>query len=624
MSIWPGNPVASMRVDNFHGGSDSSISVIDTALQRTVSDIHIDFAAAIEYHDHPLWEHGQGFFSLEIDRLDLDGTWHMVATQSKTLGDGSHDGDWYDSLTASVTMVDVFEQYQIKFHCQTRGLDPWIGGNSQEDMTGWWQAVQGSAFIGSFTLEFVPVSIVYCPPGQDMTNSLTQSDSYGTRFTIGFSNGMQTQVGVQQSIDVLGLFGEGVGYSDSQYVTNASTTGIEVSHFRNTVLTADNHQAIGRAYWGPLGDIFAILMNPTFNVNKRADGTLLYSLSTIEQVLQIPAYKLLRPNGDPIASLLLDDVRKGLLQLDPFITNLELFFPDSGADLAQAANPYNDPSADNRAELIGIWWPDAGTELNYSIGNTYQLFSKQSNEVDYSSTVTINAMAGAYYDGIKAGLDMSASNTVSVGFQRSKEADASSSKSAACFLIRNQNDRDLDGIAVYFDKVFSTFMFQRLTSPYGGPVGILSGAVFGYEDRVLRGLNVSLVGQTASFHTSTTVTGEYRFYNVPPGEYMLTAGDARVPVTVPTESGPIKPIRMDLRGVRRAIDLRTASVWEACEALGVSSDVVRRIGSRLPEISDLETLARVASLPPEVVARWRNVFVLSDGGTRNLPIGGDQ
>src|SRR5262249_52495641 len=144
--------------------------------------------------------------------------------------------------------------------------------------------------------------------------------------------------------------------------------------------------------------------------------------------------------------------------------NLDLFFPDSGADLARAANPFADPSVHNRAELIGRWWLDTGTELNYALGETHQLFSGDATQVSYSSTVSINANIGADFDGITAGLGVTSSNTTTVGFQTSQETDASYSKSASCFLIHNQNERDLDGIEIYYDKVFSTFMFRRIAS----------------------------------------------------------------------------------------------------------------------------------------------------------------
>ena len=67
-----------------------------------------------------------------------------------------------------------------------------------------------------------------------------------------------------------------------------------------------------------------------------------------------------------------------MTELDPFIQNLDLFFPDSGAELAQASDPFADPSAGNRAEPIGRWWLDSGTELNYVLGESHQLFSTDS------------------------------------------------------------------------------------------------------------------------------------------------------------------------------------------------------------------------------------------------------
>jgi hypothetical protein len=142
---------------------------------------------------------------------------------------------------------------------------------------------------------------------------------------------------------------------------------------------------------------------------------------------------------------------------------MQLFFPDTtSADLGQAANPYVDPSPNNRAELIGHWWLDTGTELNYAIGETQQLFSMDATEVKFASTVSINGSAGADFDGISAALGVSQSNTTSVGFQTSKETDAALSTTASCFLIHNQNERDLDGIEIYYDKIYSTFMFRRI------------------------------------------------------------------------------------------------------------------------------------------------------------------
>jgi hypothetical protein len=610
MTPWPGNPIGSMDVDNYEGGTESSITLTATTAQQIVQDVEIDFGIDVAYHDHPYFDNGRGYFSARLDKLTTNG-WVQEDVQSLTLGNDNDDGDWYDTLTVSVTMTDTIEQYRIVLHCETQ--DTSFG--TSEDFTGYFQAVQGQSFMGTFALDFVPVSIVYCPPGQDMTASLTQSESYGTRFTIGESSGMQSQTGVQFKVDVLGLFGEGVGFSQSQSTTNTATSGIQVSHFRSTVVTADNQKAIGRAYWGPLGDLFVILVNPTFEASRRADGTILYALSGIEQVLAIPAWKLLRPDGDPIASAVPADVRRQLLGLDPFIRNLDLFFPDSGADIGLAANPFADPSANNRAELIGRWWLDTGAELNYALGETHQLFSGDATQVSYSSTVSINANVGADFDGITAGLQLSSSDTTTVGFQTSQETDASYSKSASCFLIHNQNERDLDGIEIYYDKVFSTFMFRRVAArrrPVGPCIGGIRGAIYDIRGLPLRKLGLELVHPDGEVHeTITTANGEYGFSNLCPGTYRLRAGDKESRVVVGKKASVFAPVRHDVRNVRRVLDLSSAPVWEVSEALGVSSDVVRRIGANLTKLRDVRGLAKLAGVDDAQAKEWAQHNVLN-------------
>src|SRR5258708_38934941 len=65
-------------------------------------------------------------------------------------------------------------------------------------------------------------------------------------------------------------------------------------------ITADNQKAIGRAYWGPLGDQFVILANLAFLITKKSSGQILHAptLDGGEQVLVIPAWKPLRPGND--------------------------------------------------------------------------------------------------------------------------------------------------------------------------------------------------------------------------------------------------------------------------------------------------------------------------------------
>ena len=611
MAAWPGGSIASMRVDNFKTGTYATIHVNGPATnQQTVTDARIDFTVDITYTDHPYFDHGVGFFSVQLNKRTLSG-WQVVDNQSKSLGNDNDDGDWSDTVTVSVTMTDAGELYQLVLHCEAQQTS----FADSEDLNAYVSAVQGEATVGEFTLDFVPISIVYCPPGQDMTNSLTQSESYGTRFTIGESSGFSADTTVQAKIDFLGILGEGVSGSNSQSVTNQNTSAIEISHFRTTVVTADNQRAIGRAYWGPLGDLFVVLVNPKFETSRRADGTMFYSMTSIQQVIILPAWKLLRPGDDAIASAVPADARQRLLGLDPFIQNLDQFFPDSGVDLSVAASPHTDPSAGNRAELLGRWWLDTGTELNYSQGESQQLFSTQTSEVKYDSRVTINASAGVDFDGIAASLGVTQSDTTSVGFQQSKETMASSSRSAACMLIHNQNERDLDGIDIFYDKLFSTFMFRRVRQrrhipPGEVAAGAVQGRVLSRRGGPLRGIDVVIRGPAGEQTTSTSGTGVYSFVNLAPGTYELQAGDQRRQVVIGEDSSPDLPQILDLTGVRRTLNLDAAAVWEVQDALGVPSEVVRRIGKQLDEIHNVTTLAKIAGVDRQTVEAWRDTVEL--------------
>lgn len=113
---------------------------------------------------------------------------------------------------------------------------------------------------------------------------------------------MEADVGGDVSVDALGFLATAVGSSSSRGMTSLIASEIEISHFRTTVVTADNQKAIGLAYLGPLGDLFVILVNPRFSVTTRADGTIFYCPKNtgLEHVVIMPAWKLLRPGNDPI------------------------------------------------------------------------------------------------------------------------------------------------------------------------------------------------------------------------------------------------------------------------------------------------------------------------------------
>src|SRR5207247_10276329 len=129
--------------------------------------------------------------------------------------------------------------------------------------------------VGALTLDYLPVSIVYCPPNQDMTASLTNSQDYGTRMTIGNSAEF-VGLPVPQVLASLGMTLGISGPTTSQDVTNRAENTIELSYFRETVLTADNQRAIGRAYWGPLSDLFVLAKGSYFAIHQSSSDTNIY------------------------------------------------------------------------------------------------------------------------------------------------------------------------------------------------------------------------------------------------------------------------------------------------------------------------------------------------------------
>jgi hypothetical protein len=325
---------------------------------------------------------------------------------------------------------------------------------------------------------------------------------------------MQSQSGLQTKVDFLGIFGEGVGFSQSQSTTNQSTSGIQVSHFRTTVVTADNQKAVGRAY--PTRRHLRDSGESLFAASRRADGTILYSLQAIEQVMAIPAWKLLRPDNGPIASAVPADVRERLLQLDHVQSQLVLSRQWRRPCLGCKSIRRSQRRQSRRAHrpLVARDWDRAQL---YPRRQSTAILANAS-EIMFSSTVSINASVGVNYDDISAALSLSSSNITSVGYQTSKETDASESTTASCFLMHNQNERDLDGIEIYYDKIFSTFMFRRVlarTRTGGLCGGVVTGSVVGVDGQPLKQMTIHLRDSNRVVHgTITGQQGEYAFLNL--------------------------------------------------------------------------------------------------------------
>lgn len=647
MSGWPGNPIGSMSV-SFRVGpsnrppyqteavvSEYATLLSSSATTQTLTDPQLDFIVSIESTNIV------ANFHVKVERKDDNGAWVQIAEERKTLnvlkpkffGDIS---DVKDTLTVSVTMTQKIEMYRISIDCD--GAAP-LGYGGEIQTEGWGRASQiytailDEISIGDFTLDFIPVGIVYCPPGHDMTNSVTFSDSFGTRFTLGTTGESETKSGTQATVDFLGLLSGGVAQSDSQKAKNLSSTGIEVSFLRNVTVTADNKQAVNKEHNGPLGDLFIILVNPRFQVSERAKGSLFYSLSTVEQVIVAPAWKLLRPDSDPIVSWIPAGTRKAILELDPFIRHLDQFFPtDLGADLGIAANPRANPSVKNRAELMGRWWPDSGSEIIYSIGETHKLFSTQTNEASYAGKFSLDAKATVSspkigdLGTIKGSLGVSEENTLGVGFQSSRETTNGFTRSVSCFIVRSETDTNLEGIEIYFDKIFSSLMFRQIPAclPRKGCQRV-GGMVTSPKGIPLSGLSLTLRDQLGNIiETNTSAAGRYSFPHLDQGQYTLEAGDQRVKVIVPKNEGDAESPsqRIDITGVKRVLELSNAHLWELQDVLGLSSEIARQIAPRLPDFkSERQLLLAVSALDPCGVKResWSDTVILRFGERPVLP-----
>jgi hypothetical protein len=395
------------------------------------------------------------------------------------------------------------------------------------DENDWYNNRQFTAYVqhfGDFSLDYVPMTILYSPPGQDMYNALTQSSEYGTVLSFGFTEEVGTKSGSTMSVKggISGQFGPvsmssgisaGQGVENSASLENAMSNKLMLSYTWNTTLVADNQRVIGRSYWGPLGDLFLLLKNPWFSIVGDEDGDL--SLTGCErtaletEILIVPAHRLLRPGDDPVASQIPEDTRRRLLELDPFITNLHLFFPDQPAQpLSLAAAPYRDPSDGgtygnaNRASLVARYGISNGVELDLSRAEGIRVSDQRTTANTYMSEVTNRSSGfvdlGLFFSAITLGLSGSSytGKFVKTSFHQSRELMMGSVKTALCKLIRNQNQADLEDIEVYWDKHFSTFMFRKVRSPSTGHerrVGSIFGRVRDRRGTGLRQVLVALV-----------------------------------------------------------------------------------------------------------------------------------
>jgi hypothetical protein len=166
MVDWPANPVGSLSVEtdlvDFPTSSQTATASFNTSnTQQVVSDLNITFTISIELTSSGAVP-ALDYFSAELYRQAQDGSFQSVDFEYKYLpaDQKARNGKWDDTLALSDTMPTHMENYRVRIFCCPK---PDFLGQTTAGEERNFQAIFAEDFIGDFTLDFVPVTIVYCP-----------------------------------------------------------------------------------------------------------------------------------------------------------------------------------------------------------------------------------------------------------------------------------------------------------------------------------------------------------------------------------------------------------------------------------------------------------------------------
>jgi hypothetical protein len=568
-------------------------------------------------------------FSIRVEKLFLDntvdGSWNYYSEHEYVYA------AWdTKTINIEIPITSLITKFRITGKIVHTYRQP--SGSPEYFPEGSYDFVAYTEHFGDFTLDYVPISIVYCPHCKEGTNALTTTDAFGTVVTVGESRDIQTErssghtvrggVRISSLDDNSGVSGS-VGYTETELDGSSGedsvTSALKFTYQWSSSIIADNQRAIGRAYFGPLSDLFVILKNPWFELTGDENNNVYLGVSELTsvytEILILPAHKLLRPGRDPIANRIPPETRRQILSLDPFICNLDPFFPPDGSDpdpsvdLSLAINPYRDPSSENRAALIAKYSLDTGVVLELShheqidisttITNSKSIYSRVGEKITRDVDVFTTIVGEFFKLGLSLGYtgEDAESEFVRIAYHKSFETFDRHSKTAQCKLIRNQNHSDLCDIEVWLDKLFSTFMFRKI-EPQGSPgSGIIGGAVILQEEDRLRHVEVALAGEEETYTTTTNHLGNFVFQNLAAGSYKLKVGDKTKNIRITKkdiEKGAIRHV--EIRNARRALNLRKAPLWELAEAFEVSLPVAKKIQVELSKVKRIKakTLEKIA------------------------------
>jgi hypothetical protein len=590
---WGGSTAPIVTIKRSENHRRGQIIFSDPSIWRTGAgdqiQVRIRFRATLNGSRMRAW-----VCQLDLENNELPNPW-FYETQA-------HNADWDETV-----VVPAFSSGQqlTRFRVKAQVFFTHTMSGDGED----WSPVEKRdytafiAFHGDFSLSYVPITLLYCPPSQDMTNATTQSLSYGTVVTLGTSELVgttsQASTRVRSGVRIEAPYaGEGWSSgeqsSSSQSIENGARNSVAFGYTWSSMLIADNQRAIGRSYWGPLGDIFVLLKNPWFTLLGDENGA---SVSVNEELtgrdtelVIVPAHRLLRPGDDPVAKRIPEATRRRILELDPFITNLDEFFPPNAATpLSRAANPYADPSrgdgqTNNRAAMLARYCISNGVEIDLSATTNIEVTDTQTNEtvfegeVSDSSGINLDVLTPiGFFQNVDA--ENVTGSRVRVSYQASHETRFSTVQTAKCTLIRNQNEADLRDLEIWWDKQFSTFMFRIVKKRSGALVGkvvdvlgnVIPNAKLDLVAIELAGEIDPELGDPRVYRACSDERGRFAFRNIArPGRYELRYGKACKEINFPRKTFAERPLVRDLKRVKVQIDLQKAAIWELMSALGIS------------------------------------------------------
>lgn len=476
------------------------------------------------------------------------------------------------------------------------------------------------------TAAYLPVAIVYCPPGQDMPNSIVETRRHGTRFTFESSDihtttstsqlGFTIDLGVEKKRASAGInVSQEEGATESQTITDSSSSIINVRKIHETMITSNNRSAIGRAYWGPLGDLFVIIKDLLFYGYQTFDddtGIIMMPIpdSPEARKLIISTQELLRPESGSAAIEIPWLQRKRILKLNPFVVDNDAIL-DAVANgvrpLEDAVNPNANPNRGaNSTRAIKVLSLDLGkgTEVNFYESRGVETARVETHAERYTTTFTsatgLGLKLGIPIIGIGFGAGFSMEESIS--YQTTAEIREENEKieTAKCYLIRNQNDPISGFLDVYYDTVFGTFMFCR--HEYNDGCMEIWGTVLNSDDAVIDGLVVSILNanKTTIGQTKTDSEGIYRIRDVMANELKdrlyIQAGDKEEEVKVTRAMYKNRTIRRDMKKVKRLIDIESSTYEEVMEIFDLDLKQANRLSQALPTLKSEEDILRLLDM----------------------------